>query len=119
MISSKKKKKTNENQEAVCSGLISVAGFCMGGALDSVLDIEHQIKTNLGVKWNILSWNERWNDGGGKGEERKLGPHEPTLVEVERLEAECSKGVDVPIAVNDPSAKQNPDKVGVGEVRDF
>ena len=66
-----------------------------------------------------MSWNERWNDGGGKGEDGELRPHEPTLMEVERLKVEGSEGVDVPIAVNDPSAKQNPDKVGVGKVRDF
>ena len=29
MVSSKKKKKRNENQEAACSGFISMAGFYM------------------------------------------------------------------------------------------
>ena len=40
MTSSKKQKKTNENQDAVCSGLISVAGFCTVQEFILGLDIE-------------------------------------------------------------------------------
>ena len=37
----------------------------------------------------------------------ELRPYQPTLVEAERLMNEGSKGVDVPVATNDPGAKQN------------
>ena len=63
-----------------------------------------------------MSWNEGWNDGSGKGKYCKLRPHEPTLVDVEGLEGEGSEGVEVPIAINDPDAEQETDKVGVRNV---
>ena len=39
-------------------------------------------------------------------------------MEVEGLKGKGSKRVDVPIAVNSPSAKQNPDEVGVCNISD-
>ena len=76
-------------------------------------------RTNLGIERNVWSWNECWNDDSSKCENCELGPHEPTLVEVYRLKGKGSEGVEIPIAVNDPGAKQNPSKVGVCEVRHF
>ena len=40
-------------------------------------------------------------------------------MEVERLEGKGSKRIDVPIDVNSPSAKQNPDEVGVCNISNF
>jgi len=53
MISSKKKKKTNENQEAVCSGLISAAGFYI--VLSSGLGIE---QLGQGEPWDRMEYIE-------------------------------------------------------------
>ena len=119
MISSKKKKKTKENQEVDCSGLISVAGFYAARALIPGRVSSKCIRTHLGIERNILSGNKRRNNGSGKAQNCELCPHEPTLVEVKRLKGEGSKRVDVSIAVNNPGAKQNPDEVGVCNVRDF
>jgi len=77
------------------------------------------MRTHLGIERDILSWNERWNNGSRKGQNCELCPHESTLVEIERFEGEGSKRVDVPIAVNNPRAEQNPDEVGVCNVCDF
>ena len=77
------------------------------------------MRTHLGIERDILGWNERWNNGGGEGQNRELCPHQSTLVEIERLEGEGSERVDVPIAVNNPGAEQNPDEVGVCNVCDF
>ena len=40
-------------------------------------------------------------------------------MEVERLKGKGSKRVDVPIDVNSPGAKQNPDDVGVCNISYF
>ena len=43
----------------------------------------------------------------GVATNRGLRPYQPTLVEAEWSMNEGSKGVDVPVATNDPGAKQN------------
>jgi len=105
MMSPTKKKKMNENQEAVCSGLISVAGFCTVQKLEAGPGSNSVGRTNLRVERNILGWDERWDDESGKGKNSKLGPHWPTLMKVERFKGEGTQGVDIPVQINDPGAK--------------
>lgn len=109
MTRSTKKKKTNENQEVVCSGLTSVAGFCVVKLLELGLGIEKLGQANFWIEWNVLSWNEGRNDDGSKSEDPQLRPHKPALVVVERLKGKGAEGINVSITENEPSAKQNPD----------
>ena len=118
MVSPTKKKKMNENQEAVCSGLTSVAGFCIIQRLEAEPRFKLVGRTNLGIERDILSWDERWDDESSKRKNSKLDPHEPTLTEVERFKGEGTQGIDVPVHINDPGTMQNPDEVSVCHVRD-
>ena len=90
-----------------------------GRDLNSGLSINKYVRTHPGIEWNILGWDEGWNNCSSKCQDSNLRPHEQTLVKVEGLKDEGSKRVDVPIAVNNPCAKQNPDEMGVCNIGDL
>lgn len=77
------------------------------------------MRTNFGIEGNVLSRNEGRDNDCSKGENPELRPHKPTLMMVERFECESGEGINVPITVDEPSAKQNPDEVYVRNICDF
>ena len=69
--------------------------------------------TDLGIKRDILPWNNEWNNEGNQTQDSQFGPHYPAFCKIFGLHVECGKRPDVANCKHEEGDEQYRDKMGV------
>ena len=64
-----------------------------------------------------MTRNDDWDNGGDESKDGDFGPHEPPIFDVNGGKGERGQGIQVPVREEEPSTKEDPDKMSVGQVR--